>query len=149
MTGGAELFIVAIKVITKARIGRILLVDDSQIVLETMRDALEPAGISVAGLDELTDLEKVRALDEYDLVLLDVHMPDAFVDEVAILMRRRSGLSAPVVLLSSLPEAELAARAQASNLDGYILKDYGVDGIAAEIRAWLDGERPRLAQQCG
>ncbi len=118
-------------------------------MLETVRDALEPDNISVTGLDELTDLEKARALDEFGLVLLDVHMPAAFVDEVAIVMRRRSGGSAPVVLLSSLPEAEIAARAQESKLDGYILKDYGIDGIVAEIRAWLEGERPRLAQQCG
>lgn len=127
---------------------RVLIIDDSPLVVEAVGDALEPDGVSVVGLDELTDLEKARALDEFDLVLLDVHMPKAFVDEVALVMRRRSHVSAPILLLSSLPEAELAARAQESKLDGYIQKDRGIDGLAEEIRAWLYGSRPPCAQGC-
>ncbi len=125
---------------------RVLLIDDSPIVLEAVRDALDPDGVVVAGLDELTDLEKARALDDFDLVLLDIHMPETFVDEVAVVMRRRSHRTTPVVLLSSLPEAELAARARASKLDGYIPKDRGIAGLTDEIRAWLDGQRRCCAQ---
>jgi DNA-binding response OmpR family regulator len=125
---------------------RILIIDDSPLVVEAVGDALAHDGVSVVGLDELTDLEKARALDEFDLVLLDVHMPKAFVDEVALVMRRRSHMSAPILLLSSLPEKELAARAQESKLDGYIQKDRGIDGLADEIRTWLGGSRPPCAQ---
>jgi CheY-like chemotaxis protein len=127
---------------------RVLLIDDSELVIEAVRDALEPDGVSVAALGDLTDLERARALLDFDLVLLDIQLPEVLVDQVAVLLRRRSRLTAPIVLLSSLPEAELADRARASRYDGYILKDHGIDGLTEEIRDWLGG-RGKRCEGCG
>jgi DNA-binding response OmpR family regulator len=57
--------------------------------------------------------------------------------------RRPSRHPAPFVLLSSRGVAAHAARARASGSAGYILKPRGVDELVAEVRAWLDGRRPR------
>jgi DNA-binding NarL/FixJ family response regulator len=120
------------------------MVDDSPIVIESVRYALEPEGVEVFELAELTDAERARALDDFDLILLDIQMPAGFDDDIATALRLRSQRAAPIVLLSSLPEVELAERARAAGLDGYILKDRGVDNVALEIRAWLD-RQPRPA----
>lgn len=124
---------------------RILIIDDSELVIEAVRDALEPDGISVAAFSELTDLERARALEDFDLILLDVQLPAPFDDQVAVVLRGRGQLATPIVLLSSLPEAELAARARASRFAGYILKDRGIDALSGKIRAWLDERVERAA----
>jgi DNA-binding response OmpR family regulator len=124
---------------------RILVIDDSPLVIEAVRDALEPEGIEVVELDDVTDLDRARVLDDVDLILLDIQMPARFGDVLAGVMRRRGRIAAPILLLSSLPESELDARARAAGLDGYILKERGVDVLVGEVRAWLDG----LRQRCG
>lgn len=122
---------------------RILVIDDSPLVIEAVREALEPDGIAVAELGDVTDPDHARSLDEFELILLDVQVPAKLGGDIEGVMRRRSRVTAPIVLLSSLSEEELAARADESGLDGYILKERGVDDLADEVRAWLDGRRPR------
>jgi DNA-binding response OmpR family regulator len=48
-------------------------------------------------------------LDErsYDLVLLDVEVPEVFGDDVGSVLKGSRGLSTPIYLYSSLPAAEL------------------------------------------
>lgn len=118
-------------------------------VLEAIRDALEPDGISVEALGDATALEREHQLDDFDLILLDVQLPAASGDVVAEVMRHRRRVTAPIVLLSSLSEAELAARTRAAGVDGYILKERGVDEFVDEVRAWLDGRRTRPARSPG
>ena len=70
-------------------------------------------------------------------------MPAMFGDDVAMVMRQGRTSSAPIVLLSSLPEAQLAQRAKEAGIDGYISKRSGFDNVIAEIRAWLDRANQR------
>jgi DNA-binding NarL/FixJ family response regulator len=121
----------------------ILVIDDSPFVIDAVRDALEPDGIEVAGLAAVDELDPASELDEVDLILLDVQLSPVVDDTISGVMRRRARSTAPVLLLSSLPEGELAARTQASGVDGYILKERGVDEVADEVRAWLDGRKER------
>lgn len=122
---------------------RILVIDDSPLIVDAVRDALDGDGIEVEGVGDAAELEAASGLDGYDLILIDVEMPAMVGDDVAVLIRQRSGAATPIVLLSSLPEAQLAARAHEAGLDGYILKHAGVDGVADEVRAWLDGRKRR------
>jgi DNA-binding response OmpR family regulator len=126
---------------------RILVIDDSPFVIESVREALEPDGISVDGFTDLAELDAVGDLDAFDLILVDVGMAPMRGDEVVAAVRRRRGFSAPVVLISSLPEGQLAARTRDAGLDGYILKLRSVDEVISDIRAWLDGRQRRSAER--
>jgi DNA-binding response OmpR family regulator len=118
---------------------RILVIDDSPLVIEAVRDALEPDGIAVDEVEDPTSIDRTT-LDGYALILLDVNLSATLGDDLAVTIRREFRPSAPLLFLSSLPEAELAARARASGLDGYILKDRGVARLVDEVRTWLGGE---------
>ena len=122
---------------------RVLVIDDSPLVVEAISDGLEEDGVEVEGVTDLTEIDQSEGLDRFALILIDVQMPAMFGDDVAIVMRQGRSVSTPIVLLSSLDEAELAVRAQEAGADGYISKRLGVDGILAEIRAWLDGKKSR------
>lgn len=125
---------------------RILAIDDSPIVIEALRDALEEHGIEVAGVFDTAAIHHLRTLERFDLILMDVQMPAMFGDELAMIMRDGRELATPIVLMSSLPEAELATRAREAGVDGYISKQGGIESVAAQIRVWL-AERERRRQK--
>ena len=116
---------------------RILLVDDSPLTLACAEDALVEAGFSVRCAPDLSSLDAVAMGQHFDLVLMDVIMPEAFGDDVAAMLRAVRGLETPILLLSSLDDAELATRARDAELDGYISKRVGLDGLVTQVRAFL------------
>lgn len=111
---------------------RILVIDDSEVVLEAAAAALEEAGYEV-----LTSTAP-RAPDEaIDFVLLDVQMPDVFGDDVARYFREELGVTAPIYLFSSVPEEELRERARAAGATGYLCKGWGLERVVETVRALL------------
>ena len=119
---------------------RILLMDDSELFLDVVGGALDRAGYQVTRVSDLAALGEHPAA--VDLVLLDVQMPEAFGDDLGMVLHHVRGSAAAIYLLSSLPTDELARRAAEAGLDGYISKHVGVDAVVArvgEIAAALPG----------
>jgi DNA-binding response OmpR family regulator len=113
---------------------QILIVDDSTLVLEVMRAALDAAGYDVLMANDLTQLEQHRLNHRPDLVLMDVQMPEAFGDDVAMVLRAAREVDAPIYLLSTLDEAELHRRAADAEIDGFISKRLGADAIVTRVQ---------------
>ena len=120
---------------------RILVIDDSDLIVEAVRDGLEEDGVEVEGVTDLGTIDRSQGFDRFNLILVDVQMPTMFGDDVAMVMREGRSVAAPIVLLSSLPEPELAVRAREAGADGYISKRRGVDAVVVEIRKWLTGKK--------
>lgn len=116
---------------------RILLMDDSAIFLEVMRDALEKQGYAVVCASTLAELDSVRSQVATDLVLMDVQMPEAFGDDIAMTLRHAYNVHAPIYLLSSLDETELAERAKWAEIDGFISKNRGMEAVITAVRGIL------------
>src|SRR5262249_6097128 len=116
---------------------KILIVDDSPLTLAVTRHALEGAGYTVLCARDLGEMEKHRAAEALDLILLDVQMPEAFGDDVAMVLRGAKGIKVPIYLLSTLDDEELAIRAREAEIDGYIPKRLGIEGLVKRVRAIL------------
>lgn len=115
---------------------RILLVDDSALIRATAADALDTAGFDVtvrAAFDELL----AHGTEGFDLILMDVHMPELYGDDVAFTLRGERGVKTPIYLFSSIDETELAGLAADAGIDGYIPKSVGLDELVARVRAIL------------
>lgn len=115
---------------------RILLVDDSPLIRASAAQALDTAGYHVtvrAAFDELLE----HGIDGFDLILMDVHMPELYGDDVAFTLRGERGVTTPIYLFSSLPENELAGLAADAGIDGYISKGAGLDVLVARVREIL------------
>ena len=116
---------------------RILLVDDSAIIRASAGSALTRAGFDVtvrAAFDELIE----HGIDGFDLILMDVHMPELFGDDVAFTLRGQRGVTTPIYLFSSIEEKELAKLAADARIDGYISKSSGLDDLVARVRKILE-----------
>jgi sigma-B regulation protein RsbU (phosphoserine phosphatase) len=124
--------------------GRLLVVDDNSINRDLLRQWLEQQGHAV---DEASGgheaLELVRAND-YDLILLDLVMPDLNGLEVLDALRRegRLGLS-PIIILSASDEIDGVVRCIELGADDYMTRPFNMVLLRARIRAYLELTRYR------
>jgi two-component system alkaline phosphatase synthesis response regulator PhoP len=117
---------------------RILLMDDSEIFIAVTRRALEQAGYEVITANDLESFQQARRQKPADLVLMDVQMPEAFGDDIAMTLRFAHDVDTPIFLLSSLSDQELAERANEAQIDGFISKNIGIERIVEQVRRILD-----------
>ena len=112
---------------------RILIVDDSPIVLAAATHVLAEAGYEVetrSGVEELGE----KGASGFDLILMDVQMPELFGDDVASVLRNDRMMKTPIYLFSTLPAADLDMRAREARVDGYISKELGMGNLVGEVR---------------
>jgi DNA-binding response OmpR family regulator len=116
---------------------RILLVEDSPIIQAAAVHALSEAGFTVSARSTFDELI-AKGVDGYDLILMDVQMPELFGDDVAMVLRHERNIATPIYLFSSLAPEELEVRAAAARVDGYISKSEGMDYMVTRVREILD-----------
>jgi CheY-like chemotaxis protein len=112
---------------------RVLVIDDSPMLIELMLKALSSAGLQTAGAMDLATLDEKLSAESFDLILVDVNMPEMFGDDVVEFLRTQRKVTSKLVLYSDISEAELAAKARSSGADGFITKTRGVEGALAEV----------------
>ena len=113
---------------------RILLVEDDAMAAESLGIALKTAGFSfvVANLgEEAIDLARAY---EFDLILLDLSLPD--VNGMEVLRTLRGGKnSTPIMILSGTSGADVKVRTFAGGADDYVTKPYDRHELVARIEA--------------
>lgn len=123
---------------------RVLVFDDSPMLLELTVRALSSAGYEASGAVDLASLDQKLTEPPFDLILMDVNMPEMFGDDVVEYLRTQKKVQAKLVLYSDIAESELAAKARNSGADGYILKGAGLEAVVAGIGDLLGpGKAPR------
>ena len=127
---------------------RVLLCDDHRIVREGLRQVLtDPANgmpeIRVVaeatnGSEALEQVEAVSGPQGVDVVLLDIAMPEMDgLDVLQALGRRWAEL--PVLMLSTYPERQYAARCIQMGAAGYLHKSADPDDMVAAVRTVARG----------
>lgn len=117
----------------------VLILDDSEVVLEIARKFLQDAGFFVSTALTLDEFDRHKATREPDIILLDVQMPELAGDDLGRRLRSERGVTAPILLFSTLADEELRTRAAAAGLDGFVSKNAGLDVLVAEVQALLAG----------
>lgn len=118
---------------------RILVVDDSEIVLDMARDALEEGGFEVVTAVNAKEADKyIFCPDKPDLIILDVMLPILDGDKKAKQLKENEVTRGiPILLLSSKQEDELRWRVQESGADGFIRKPFGHRQLVAKVEETL------------
>ncbi|MGE0870705.1 MAG: PleD family two-component system response regulator [Kofleriaceae bacterium] len=111
---------------------RVLIVDDSSHILELTRDALVHAGFDVTIAQDRVEVE--RAMDDsFDLIMIDVLMPDILGDQLTVMLRNRNSPRALIHLFSAIPESELKGRTLDAGADGYFCKREGISAFVDHV----------------
>jgi len=117
---------------------KILVVDDSEIILATAEHALTEAGYEVATANTFAELsQRLETSRIYDLILMDVQMPELYGDDVGAILRYTREVEGKIFLFSSLPSAQLEQRMREAGLDGYIPKQGGIEAMVARVNELL------------
>ncbi len=121
---------------------RVLLVDDSELALESIGWHLQHWGYVVQSAGNGEEALKHATQAEWDLFVLDVEMPHMNGLE---LQRRLAELapSTPVVMLSSHVQSELVLQAVREGAFDYVIKDADLGPLRAAIEGALDDARMR------
>src|SRR5262245_886940 len=102
---------------------RILVVDDSELVLEATRDTLERAGYDVITRNQAIGTGAIVLREHPDLVLVDMNMPLLDGKQLVTTLRRHDSVArVPIVFYSSESESEMAQAVEESGADGYVSK---------------------------
>jgi DNA-binding response OmpR family regulator len=115
---------------------RIILVEDSPIIQAAAMYALGQAGYAVSVRASFAELMS-QSVSGYDLILMDVQMPELFGDDVAAVLRNERGINTPIYLFSSLSPGELHERARAAKVDGFISKEGGMEELVTRVKQIL------------
>lgn len=113
----------------------LLLVEDSEEILEDNRKALEARAYQVLEARTLAQA-KIRLLEHQpDLILLDVLLPDG--NGVELCREIREMTAAPILFLTSLAESRQIVEGLRAGGDDYITKPYRMEELLARVEAQL------------
>ena len=121
---------------------RLLVVEDNESLVTLLSKRLAEHGYAV---DVATDIEAAEAtlqLASYDLIVLDLTLPDG--DGRALLRSlRRRGQGVPVLVATARSDLLQRVDTLDEGADDYLVKPFSPDELLARVRALL--RRPRLA----
>ncbi len=113
---------------------RLLLVEDDRMIGESLRNALRQCGYAADWVRDGRAADATLISERFDLVLLDLGLPQRDGMEVLKLMRAR-GEKTPVIVLTA--RDALASRVQGldAGADDYVVKPFELDELLARMRA--------------
>jgi two-component system response regulator RegX3 len=113
----------------------ILLVEDDEILSSGLAFTLEREGYRVTRAARLAHAEKALATATFDLIVLDVMLPDGSGYDLCTSVRRRSGV--PIIFLTARDEEVDAVRGLETGGDDYVTKPFRLKELTARIKAAL------------
>jgi CheY-like chemotaxis protein len=129
---------------------RILLAEDVEINREIVRSILEPLGLEI---DEAENgqaaLDKFSANpDLYDLIFMDIHMPDVDGYEATRLIRKLDNPAAgkvPIIAMTANVFKEDVEKCLAAGMNDHVGKPLDFDNVITLLRKYLGSREPALA----
>ncbi|TSD86172.1 response regulator transcription factor [Mycobacterium sp. KBS0706] len=113
---------------------RILLVEDDPLIGDAIRARLTRSGITVDWLRNAAGLDGITELDAFDLMILDLGLPDR--DGLEILREQRAaGHGLRVLILSARYELDTRVRGLDLGADDYLVKPFAMEELMARCRA--------------
>lgn len=121
----------------------VLLVDDEATIIRALTPALRHEGYTVDTAGSGEEALRLLALNKYDVVLLDLGLPD--MDGQAVIARIREWSELPIVVLSARDLEHEKVRALDGGADDYVSKPFAIGELLARLRAALRGRVRRFS----
>lgn len=120
---------------------RVLIIEDDADIAECMQQSLDDMDIASDWFDEGRRVADALEFAEYDLLILDLNLPDA--DGLQILSKLRGGGSKiPILVVSARIRIEDRVSGLDRGADDYLIKPFDLHEFEARVRALLrrDGD---------
>jgi two-component system OmpR family response regulator/two-component system response regulator QseB len=113
---------------------RLLLVEDDRMIGESLRKALRQSGYAVDWVRDGNAADGTLSAERFDLVLLDLGLPQRDGMEVLQALRAR-GDRTPVIVLTARDALASRVKGLDAGADDYVVKPFELDELLARIRA--------------
>lgn len=117
---------------------KILVVDDDFEILKLMRTILEMKNYQVTTYQEVTAPININNFKGFDLILLDVTMPN--IDGMQICKQIRNKVSSPIIFVSAKDTEDDIVSGLNLGGDDYITKPFSINQLIAKVAANLKRE---------
>lgn len=115
---------------------RILVVEDQTKMAGFLKNGLVEAGYSVDLAESGGAAESLASVNDYDLLILDVMLPDQNGMDTARHLRR-DGYANPILMLSALSSTKDKIHGLDAGADDYLTKPFSFEEFLARVRALL------------
>lgn len=115
---------------------RILVVEDQNKMAQFLKKGLTEVGYSVDIAETGTSAESFVSSCEYDLIILDVGLPDQSGLDTSRHLRR-DGYHGPLLMLTALSTTKDKINGLDAGADDYLTKPYSFEELLARVRALL------------
>ncbi|MHB9928818.1 response regulator transcription factor [Clostridium botulinum] len=113
---------------------RLLIIEDNIELANSMKIGLEKMGFHIDVSNTGSDGEEKASINEYDVILLDLNLPD--IDGIEILnYLRNESIETPVIIVTARDEVEQLAFGLDNGADDYITKPFKLLELRARIHA--------------
>ena len=113
---------------------RILLIEDDHVLGAAMRDHLMAGGHAVDWMQRLDDAESALATVQYELMLLDLNLPDGRGLDLLRRLRGRGDLL-PVIIATAQDQIAVRIEGLNSGADDYLVKPFDLSEMSARVAA--------------
>jgi two-component system, OmpR family, response regulator QseB len=115
---------------------RVLVVEDDRMIAKGLQTALKQDGYAVDGVGDGRSATEALRTSRFDLVLLDLGLPERDGLEVLRDLRRR-GDATPVIIVTARDDIQNRIAGLDAGADDYIIKPFDLDEVAARMRSVL------------
>lgn len=108
---------------------RVLIIEDNVEILKCMKGELEKSGLYVDIANNGLEGEEKAYVNEYDVILLDLSLPDKDGMEILKYLRKEN-IETPIIIITASIEITKGLNLGA---DDYIVKPFNMDELNARI----------------
>lgn len=123
---------------------RLLVIEDNEKLAALMAKLLRDKAYAVDAVSTAEEAKAALSVAEYDLIVLDLSLPDS--DGTELLRElRRAGRGTPVLVATARSDVMQRVQTLNEGADDYLVKPFSFDELLARVRALL--RRPRQVAQ--
>jgi two-component system, OmpR family, phosphate regulon response regulator PhoB len=125
----------------RGHVAAILAIEDDWTVRTVLEHTLESAGHEVDIAPGVADGRQLLASGRYDMVLLDLNLPDGNGLDLLQEIRTHQGAAVPVLVLTGMRQEDAVVRGLELGADDYVTKPFSPPELLARVSRCL-GQRP-------
>lgn len=117
---------------------KILICEDNPMAMKTLSVILEREGYQADVADDGNVGIEMLQKNDYDLLVVDIHLPYRSGLELIKFVRSEQGKDTPVIILSAFSDNQMQRQAGELGISDYIVKPFNPIDLVAKIKSILN-----------
>jgi len=117
---------------------KILICEDNPMAMKTLAVILEREGFEVDIAEDGNVAMDFLARNDYDLLVMDIHLPYRSGLELVKYVRSDQGKDTPAIVLTAFSDPQMQRQARELGISGYIVKPFNPVDLISRIKSILN-----------